>query len=970
MTKKIPEGLIEELNRGNLVLFVGAGISKPSGLPNWSELMQKMIDWTKYHCALSVSELNKINKLLEDKDYLTLSEELRKKMGKSHFFNFMYKVFRSKELQPNELHKLFTNINFAAIWTTNYDNLLESAYNNKLKKQVQIYYQNTAPALAAVCKERSFYILKTHGNIENIQTVVLGRKDYEDLIFANKSFEIAYQNLFIHNTILFVGYSLEDPDIQQILTSLQEAFKGNQELEYALMPNISDNKIKMFKEKYNIQVIPYTPSDFNHPEIIEFFKELQRRTCFKYEPQIDFSDQKRYIIHNLPPANFYVPRGKISSLVKKLSKNNYYDWIIGIIGPPGVGKSSLALELAYHLRYERLFDIIIWVTAENYVLTPRGIKRRDSAVSSMEDIYDIIAQTLNRDEIIQLASEQQKYEEIKQIFKSNRCLLIIDDIKTENSQIIINKVKGLISPSKVVVTSQIPISSLVDFEIGVSDIKLGIMSFEEAKCLLEYECDHREIILAEEEKKMIINFTGRHPLALIWSISQIELKGIVVNDIIDRLKKAKGEIYDYCFGQAVATLTPRSKQILQIMTLFINSASRCALEKIGNICEEDRFGFLQELIDRSLLRIDRNNRYNILSLTKYLVINRLEEIDKETKLRYCNFFLEMSKQYNKIKSGQDIEELKLDFENILSAIDWCEQQDDINIKCLVPEFIDALHNFLWLEGYWNKLVKYSKISFKICQETGDLIKAGLHAYHVAFTRFQQGEFEETKEWGMLSLKIMEQTKNEYYIAYVKRVPAMVARAYENNYEKSKKYLVEMLESGKKLLLKNENPERIMEIKDNICADALTTLANLERDLKRNYSKAERLYKKAILLNEELDNHEKQGLNYNHLGRVFIARYRMIKYENEKGIVKKLLEEAENNFIKGKEESIISKRSDQILIGMYGLALVEEGKENYVKAKTIANEALEKYSHSGAAEIKEMEELLNRINQYTTIHSSK
>ena len=44
---EIPEGLVEELARGSVVLLVGAGLSMGAGLPGWSELVSPLADAIK-----------------------------------------------------------------------------------------------------------------------------------------------------------------------------------------------------------------------------------------------------------------------------------------------------------------------------------------------------------------------------------------------------------------------------------------------------------------------------------------------------------------------------------------------------------------------------------------------------------------------------------------------------------------------------------------------------------------------------------------------------------------------------------------------------------------------------------------------------------------------------------------------------------------------------------------------------------
>ena len=80
--------------------------------------------------------------------------------------------------------------------------------------------------------------------------------------------------------------------------------------------------------------------------------------------------------------------------------------MVTIDGIGGIGKSALALEIAHrYLRnYDQIpeeerFDAIIWVSAKQSVLTADGIKPRQQAFRTLDDIYVAVAVTLQREDI-------------------------------------------------------------------------------------------------------------------------------------------------------------------------------------------------------------------------------------------------------------------------------------------------------------------------------------------------------------------------------------------------------------------------------------------------------------------------------------------------------------------------------------------------------------------------------------------
>lgn len=101
-------------------------------------------------------------------------------MGDEKFRRFMSEVFRRPGLLPTEVHKLLAQIPFAGQLTTNYDKLSESGHI--VARQGEIPHVLTHADVSAALRSGEYYILKTHGTIDHIETVVLSRSQYRSLM--------------------------------------------------------------------------------------------------------------------------------------------------------------------------------------------------------------------------------------------------------------------------------------------------------------------------------------------------------------------------------------------------------------------------------------------------------------------------------------------------------------------------------------------------------------------------------------------------------------------------------------------------------------------------------------------------------------------------------------------------------------------------------------------------------------------
>jgi len=273
---RIPGELLDAVRNGECVVFVGAGLSAGAGLPDWKRLLTQMTEWCRAHGVDLTGQIRGIRKLIRDGKLIDAAQTLRERMGEQRFFEFAKGKFRDPKLKPTENHLLLAEIKFAAAVTTNFDKLIEDGYAKKHGESPRAYTQDDIPALANLLRERSFYVLKAHGDADRPDTMVLGRADYRQIQFGNEAFRHYFSALLQTRTMLFLGFSLDDPDIALRLDELAVAFRGYGGRHYALLPAAA--RFGRLDADHHIQVIPYRKTP-GHPEVTEFLRALKERAA-------------------------------------------------------------------------------------------------------------------------------------------------------------------------------------------------------------------------------------------------------------------------------------------------------------------------------------------------------------------------------------------------------------------------------------------------------------------------------------------------------------------------------------------------------------------------------------------------------------------------------------------------------------------------------------------------------------------
>lgn len=254
----ISEELKQAIKDDKLVIFVGAGCSIPLGFPTWKELVKNVLDNLNEQYSASsnlnflnlkaklerdeVSPLSILNVIENDPDagsqYVVKSKE------------YIYKLFseKSKESQNSEIHKSLWSLSSKMI-TTNYDHVLK---NNSSSSTVTFTNNNDFQALQSQ-RTTSDYLFQIHGDYQNPETIIVFESDYNRIYSSGTAVNDTMASIFKNNMILFIGFSLSDPFINNLFTSIKEIYKkftvGNH---YILSTRASDDFSELDVKQINI----------------------------------------------------------------------------------------------------------------------------------------------------------------------------------------------------------------------------------------------------------------------------------------------------------------------------------------------------------------------------------------------------------------------------------------------------------------------------------------------------------------------------------------------------------------------------------------------------------------------------------------------------------------------------------------------------------------------------------------------
>jgi NAD-dependent SIR2 family protein deacetylase len=272
---ELPKTLVDCFAAGLCLPWCGAGISIAAGLPTWSSLSDAVISETSDQ--LSDEQQNELQELFDRGQFEEILDFCRDLMGESEYRDFLARTFDVG--YPTELHHAIVKLPVAAVLTTNYDRLLETAFAQARAELPKVLTAADTASLWKHTAKREFFILKIHGDIIRPETVILTSRDYTQHVFGNVAFMTFLQRLVVGHSLLFIGTSLSDIYLRRVLEETTFMTKGVGLPHYALLSRPGQVLTKTLKDRFNIRVVPYDPfGDTHEVALIGALQELVRRS--------------------------------------------------------------------------------------------------------------------------------------------------------------------------------------------------------------------------------------------------------------------------------------------------------------------------------------------------------------------------------------------------------------------------------------------------------------------------------------------------------------------------------------------------------------------------------------------------------------------------------------------------------------------------------------------------------------------
>lgn len=275
---RIPDNLVAAYREQRCALLVGAGASMGAGLPSWKGLLELMIDEAERRHVIRPDRVAEYRGLVGDPSkFLIIAGGLKNDFA-AYFDDFIETTFITPKPQPTPLHDaIVTADRLKFVITTNYDILIEQAYRKSGAYDVPVCIFEETGEIQRRLYKREFFILKAHGDASKVGNgIILTAVDYRNILYRQRAYQSLLSAMFSMFTIVFVGASMSDPEVNLLLNYVADEFAPtNGPSHFALMAQEDMTSVEenhWFKDN-KVQVIPISKAD-SYAELTEFMVAL------------------------------------------------------------------------------------------------------------------------------------------------------------------------------------------------------------------------------------------------------------------------------------------------------------------------------------------------------------------------------------------------------------------------------------------------------------------------------------------------------------------------------------------------------------------------------------------------------------------------------------------------------------------------------------------------------------------------
>ena len=289
--KEVPAHLIDEINAGNCVAFVGAGFSAAAKLPDWHNLLEQLVQAGVDGGKVDEKRAADLRSLIAEGNSNALdrcAQLLEDFMGQKKVADVIAGALKIPAALPQQMIErlqMLVQIPFSAILTTNFDPLLPgvpatSAESTDVMRRIlrepplsltqQLTRQSkemekihTRDFTASATDKELRPTIQLHGSIDEQyrgSQLAFTRLGYRNLLHGSATYAKFLSAVMATKTVLYIGFSFSDEYVNELRSStvMLTGADSDHPIGYAVVMDKSDSEVDFFRRHEGTHMLRFS----------------------------------------------------------------------------------------------------------------------------------------------------------------------------------------------------------------------------------------------------------------------------------------------------------------------------------------------------------------------------------------------------------------------------------------------------------------------------------------------------------------------------------------------------------------------------------------------------------------------------------------------------------------------------------------------------------------------------------------
>ena len=271
----VPPEVIGASRNDDLVLFIGAGVSRLLGLPSWQELAEKVLKDMRKGGVLNYFEIDQL-KNLDPRKQLSIAKQI----ANQDIYSSSIEQHLSNTTGGDNIYRVIKDIECSYV-TTNYDEFLLPRSESISSKPIAEKTEFSVGLL-----DNPGAVVHLHGCISKPDTMVVTTKDYLEH-YSDKQLQYFLKEMFDKKVVVFLGYGLEELEILEYILNRGQAKDTKEKKRFTVQGFFSSQKFlyeklyKYYRETFGVHLLSFARDEKGYQgleEVLRIWKSQIRPT--------------------------------------------------------------------------------------------------------------------------------------------------------------------------------------------------------------------------------------------------------------------------------------------------------------------------------------------------------------------------------------------------------------------------------------------------------------------------------------------------------------------------------------------------------------------------------------------------------------------------------------------------------------------------------------------------------------------